>query len=60
MGLRKGDQTFFLDGGEAFDAIVIEVLTPTRAITRVMEGLMAGDEVVADFPDGALEFPWLH
>ncbi|MCB8883586.1 hypothetical protein ACELLULO517_25280 [Acidisoma cellulosilytica] len=59
MNLKKGDQTF-LTGVWTIKAVIIEVLTPTRALVRVMEGTLAGDEIEADFDKGVLDYAQPH
>ncbi|MCB8878409.1 hypothetical protein [Acidisoma silvae] len=55
--LKKGDKTMFNDDGWSCKAVVVETLSSTQATIRILEGRLAGEEIEAYFPNGALVSP---
>jgi hypothetical protein len=53
---KKGAEAWFNDNGQNCAAVIVEVLSSTRALIRAMEGLLAGQEIEAEFPTGCLEY----
>jgi hypothetical protein len=52
---RKGDEAILNDDGWQRKAVIIEVLSESQVLVRVMKGPLAGEEIEAEFLNDAMD-----
>jgi hypothetical protein len=58
MGVKVGDQAVVTEfDGLAARVLVLEIVTPNIARVRILDGDRCGEESLAEFVAGELQFP---